>query len=126
VKRVAAGETVGYGGSWRAERPSLIAVVAAGYADGYFRACSFPGSADRAKVLVWGAYAPVVGRVSMDMITVDVTDVPSQGIVRGTMVELFGEGITVDDLARWSGSIAYEILTRLGSRYPRLYSAFDS
>jgi len=126
VKRVAAGETVGYGGSWRAERPSLIAVVAAGYADGYFRACSFPGSADQAKVLVCGGYAPVVGRVSMDMITVDVTDVPSQGIVRGTMVELFGEGITVDDLARWSGSIAYEILTRLGSRYPRLYSAFDS
>jgi alanine racemase len=126
VKHVAAGETVGYGGSWRAERPSLIAVVAAGYADGYFRACSFPGSAGQAKVLVCGAYAPVVGRVSMDMITVDVTDVPAQGIVRGTMVELFGERITVDDLARWSGSIAYEILTRLGSRYPRLYSAFDS
>jgi alanine racemase len=126
VKHVAAGETVGYGGSWRAERPSLIAVVAAGYADGYFRACSFPGSAGQAKVLVCGAYAPVVGRVSMDMITVDVTDVPAQGIVRGTMVELFGEAITVDDLARWSGSIAYEILTRLGSRYPRLYSAFDS
>jgi alanine racemase len=126
VKRVAAGDSVGYGGSWRAKRVSLIAVVAAGYADGYFRACSFPGSADQAKVVVCGSYAPVVGRVSMDMITIDVTDVPGQAIVRGTMVELFGEAITVDDLARWSGSIAYEILTRLGSRYPRLYSAFDS
>ena len=126
VKRVAAGETVGYGGSWRANRSSLIAVVAAGYADGYFRACSFPGSADQARVMVCGSYAPVVGRVSMDMITVDVTDVSGQAIVRGTLVELFGETITVDDLARWSGSIAYEILTRLGSRYPRLYSAFDS
>ena len=126
VKRVAAGDTVGYGGSWRAGRASLIAVVAAGYADGYFRACSFPGSADQAKVVVCGNSAPVVGRVSMDMITVDVTDVPGEAIVRGSMVELFGEGISVDDLARWSGSIAYEILTRLGSRYPRLYSAFDS
>lgn len=126
VKRVAAGETVGYGASWRADRPSLIAVVAAGYADGYFRACSFPGSANQAKVLVCGRYAPVVGRVSMDMITVDVTDVPGQAIVRGAMVEVFGEAISVDDLARWSGSIAYEVLTRLGSRYPRLYSAFDS
>ena len=126
VKRVAAGDTVGYGGSWRADRASLIAVVAAGYADGYFRACSFPGSADQAKVVVCGNSAPVVGRVSMDMITVDVTDVPGQAIVRGSMVELFGETISVDDLARWSGSIAYEVLTRLGSRYPRLYSAFDS
>jgi alanine racemase len=57
---------------------------------------------------------------------VDVTDVPGEAIARGSMVELFGEAISVDDLARWSGSIAYEILTRLGSRYPRLYSAFDS
>jgi alanine racemase len=126
VKRVAAGETVGYGGSWRADRPSLIAVVAAGYADGYFRACSFPGSTDRAKVLVCGSYAPVVGRVSMDMITVDVTDVPAQAIARGAMVELLGETITVDELAGWAGTIGYEILTRLGSRYPRLYSVFDS
>lgn len=126
VKRVAAGETVGYGGSWRADRASLIAVVAAGYADGYFRTCSFPGSTGQAKVAFCGNYAPVVGRVSMDMITVDVTDVPGQAIVRGSMVELFGEVIGVDDLARWSGSIAYEILTRLGSRYPRLYSASDS
>jgi alanine racemase len=126
VKRVEAGETVGYGGSWRAERASRIAVIAAGYADGYLRAASRPGGAGEARVWVKGRYAPVVGRVSMDMITVDVTDVPDHAIERGGLVELLGERITVDDLARWSGTIGYEILTRLGSRYPRLYSAFDS
>jgi alanine racemase len=67
----------------------------------------------------------VVGRVSMDMITADVTDV-LEPIDCGDMVELMGTNVTVDDIARWSGTIAYEILTRLGLRYHRLYSAFDS
>jgi alanine racemase len=125
VKSIGKGATVGYGGSWTARRPTQIAIIAAGYADGYPRACSSPAHAGAASVWVKGQFAPVVGRVSMDMITVDVTDVAGQ-IECGDMVELMGAHVTVDDIARWAGTIPYEILTRLGSRYPRLYSAFDS
>lgn len=125
VTAVEAGESVGYGGSWRAPRHSCIAIVSAGYADGYPRACS--SKFEKAVAAVWarGYLAPVVGRVSMDMITVDVTDMQPR-IGRGEMVELMGEHVTVDDLARWAGTIPYEILTRLGPRYLRRYSSFDS
>jgi alanine racemase len=125
LKRLKEGDSVGYGGNFRAARASLIGVVAAGYADGYPRACSF--QAGRAPALVWakGHFAPVVGRVSMDMMTVDMTDIPVQ-LKRGDMVELMGTHVTVDDLASWAGTLPYEILTRLGSRYARLYSDFDS
>jgi alanine racemase len=125
VKSTAAGENVGYGGTWRAKRETLVAVVAAGYGDGYPRQCSSSREGGPASVWVKGKFAPLIGRVSMDMITVDVTDIAEQ-IGRGDMVELMGMHVTVDNLARWAGTIPYEILTRLGSRYPRLYSAFDS
>jgi alanine racemase len=125
VKFLGAGESVGYGGSFVAERPSRIAVIAAGYADGYPRSCSALPKGGPASVWLAGRLAPLVGRVSMDMITADVTDVPGEPKV-GDMVELMGRHVGVDDIARWSGSISYEILTRLGSRYLRLYSAFDS
>lgn len=125
VKFLGSGESVGYGGGFVAERPSRIAVIAAGYADGYPRSCSALPKGGPASVWLGGRLAPVVGRVSMDMITVDVTDVPGEPKV-GDMVELMGRHVGVDDIARWSGSISYEILTRLGSRYLRLYSAFDS
>ena len=125
VKSLGAGERVGYGGVFVAGRPSRIAVIAAGYADGYPRSCSALPEGGPASVWMGGQLAPVVGRVSMDMITVDVTDVPGEPKV-GDMAELMGRHVGVDDIARWSGSIAYEILTRLGSRYLRLYSAFDS
>jgi alanine racemase len=126
VKSIGPGESVGYGGDWTAQRGTRIAIIAAGYADGYPRSCS-SSSADRERALVWvkGHFAPVVGRVSMDMITVDVTDIPGQ-IDRGELVELMGAHVTVDDLARWAGTIPYEVLTWLGSRYLRCYSSFDS
>jgi alanine racemase len=125
VKSVRAGERVGYGGSFVARRPSRIAVIAAGYADGYPRSCSALPEGGPASVWVGGQLAPLAGRVSMDMITADVTDVAGEPKV-GEMAELMGRHVGVDDIARWSGSIAYEILTRLGSRYIRLYSAYDS
>lgn len=116
LRTVEAGWTVGYGGSWRAERETRIATVAAGYADGYLRSLSSAG-----RVAVGGRLCNVVGRVSMDMITVDVSDVPAFDAVPGGMVEVLGPTVTPDAMADMAGTIGYELLTSLGSRYIRHY-----
>ncbi|CAN5513145.1 alanine racemase [soil metagenome] len=121
LRDVARGDTVGYGGTWTARRPSRIAVVAAGYADGYFRAAGSSDGTRGAEVIVAGKRCPVAGRISMDLLTVDVTDLPHNAARRGQMVTLIGDGITVDELAHHFGTIAYEVLTSLGSRYHRIY-----
>ena len=122
VREVPAGAAVGYGATWTAARPSRIAIVPVGYFDGYFRAVFRPDTNDPARVFVGGAFAPLAGPVSMDMITVDVTDIAGEKVQRGTKVELLGSNISVDDMARWAGTISYEVLTALGSRYARVYS----
>ena len=109
VKHVRAGETVGYGGTWRAERDTRMAVVAAGYGDGYPRSV---GSG--APVLVDGRRAPLIGRVSMDMITVDVTDHP--GVATGDPVVLWGDGVPVEEIARHAGTIPYELICGVSQR----------
>lgn len=126
VRHIAVGEAVGYGAEWRAERPSRIGVIGVGYGDGFPRALSRGSPDDPAQVYVAGHFAPVVGRISMDLITIDLTDVPDQAVRRGARVELLGDHITVDDVAHWAGTIPYEILTGLGSRFSRLYSEFES
>jgi alanine racemase len=109
IKSVPAGETVGYGGTWRAPRDTRMAVVAAGYGDGYPR--SVPSGTP---VLVNGRHAPLVGRVSMDMLTVDVTDL---GIVAiGDPVVLWGEGLPVEEIAVRAGTIPYEIVCGVSQR----------
>ena len=118
TRRVAAGTPVGYAGTWVAPRPSTIAVLPLGYADGYHRLAS-----NRAQVLVRGRRAPVAGRVCMDHTMVDVTDA---GEVRaGDPVVLFGSqdgaSIWADELAGWVETIAYEVLTSVGKRVPRVY-----
>lgn len=118
VRDVAAGDGVGYGATWRADRQSRIAIIGVGYADGLMRAMSWP-----AKICIAGQMAPIVGRVSMDMITIDVTDMDPEHICRGTKAELLGANIGVDDWARWSGTLSYEILTSLGRRYAKVYSS---
>ncbi len=124
VREVAARDGVGYGATWRAEKPSRIAIVGVGYADGLLRAMSWPAQQEGpAKVFIDGQMAPIIGRVSMDMITIDVTDLDADQVGRGTNVELLGTNITVDDWARWSGTIGYEILTSLGRRYAKVYSS---
>lgn len=112
VRELQAGEVVGYGNSWQAERDSLIATVSGGYADGILRSISNAGT-------LWAGEVPcpLVGRVSMDLITVDVTDlaeVPSH-------LSILAPHQTVDQLAAIAGTIGYEILTSLGSRYRRRY-----
>ncbi len=118
IKRIAAGQPVGYGCTWRAPRDSQIAVLPLGYADGYARALS-----NEADVLIGGRRCPVVGRVSMDAITVDVTDLDSVAV--GDETVLIGaqgeERVTVEELAERSQSIVEETLARLTCRLPRIY-----
>lgn len=116
------GESVGYGATWTARRPTRLAVVSAGYADGYFRAGGSNDGTRGADVVVAGTRCPVAGRISMDLLAVDITDLPSHaGVRRGHLATLIGEGITVDELAHHFGTIGYEVLTSLGGRYNRIY-----
>ncbi len=126
VRHLSPGEATGYGQAWRAERPSRIAVLGVGYGDGYPRKLCGPGGTGPAQVLIGGHFAPVVGRVSMDMITVDVTDTPDEFVRPGVRAEVMGDNISVDEVARWAETIPYEILTGLGMRFARLYSLVDS
>ncbi len=114
LRELAIGESVGYGATWVAARPTRLAIVAAGYADGFPRSCP-----SGTPVLVNGCRASLVGRVSMDMITVDVTDIPSVDI--GDPVVLWGADLSVDEIARSAGTIGYELLCRVTARVPRVY-----
>ncbi|HBM89154.1 MAG TPA: alanine racemase [Rhodobiaceae bacterium] len=122
VKSIETGAQVGYGATFTAQRPTRIATIASGYADGYFRALGSPDGSG-ASVTIDGHPAPVIGRVSMDMITVDVTDLPPDVPKRGCFAELIGKSVTVGDLARAAGTVGYEVLTRLGYRYHRTYTS---
>ena len=108
--------TVGYGATHRVTRPSRIATVAVGYGDGYPRQLG-----NRGHGYIGGALVPIVGRVSMDLTTFDVSDVPESAAQPGMMVELIGDIHTVDDVAHEADTIGYEILTNLGKRYQRRY-----
>jgi len=121
IRNIERGDTVGYGGTWTARRPTRIAIVSAGYADGYFRAASANDGTRGAEVVVAGRRCPVAGRISMDLMAIDITDLPPKAVRRGHMVTLIGEGITVDELAHHFGTIGYEVLTSLGRRYARIY-----
>jgi alanine racemase len=126
IRNIERGETVGYGGTWTARRPTRLAIVSAGYADGYFRAASANDGTRGAEVVVAGKRCPIAGRVSMDLIAVDVTDLEKNAARRGHLVTLLGEGITVDELAHHFGTIGYEVLTSLGSRYARVYKGGEA
>lgn len=112
TREVAAGEIVGYSGTWRAEGPTLIATVAAGYADGLMRTLS-----GQATLWAGDIACPLIGRVSMDLITVDIShldEVPEE-------LDILGPHQSADDLADVAGTIGYEVMTSLGSRYDRQY-----
>jgi alanine racemase len=121
------GETVSYGGTYQLSRDSRLAIVAAGYADGYLRSLSGSGvplrqaEKDGAFGFVAGRKVPVVGRITMDLTIFDVTDIPAAEIRTGDYVELFGPNMPLDDVARAAGTIGYELLTGLGLRYERRY-----
>jgi alanine racemase len=121
TREAAAGETAGYDATWTARRPSRLAIIGAGYADGVPVSASASAHKAAGEAVIGGVRCPFVGRVSMDYVILDVTDAPLQAAQRGGWAEILGDVIGVDDLARRAGVIGYEILTRLGRRYARRY-----
>jgi len=116
TRTVQAGDIVGYGAHFTATGPTRIATISIGYADGWLRSLSSRGHA-----FIDGVRVPVVGNVSMDSITLDVSGIPEARVAPGQPVELLGPHQTVDDVALDAGTIGYEVLTRLGSRFHRSY-----
>jgi alanine racemase len=126
LRRAARGETIGYGATQRLERDSLIAIAGAGYADGVLRAASGSGVPMRQLEPVPGGCiaghnVPVIGRISMDLTAYDVSDVPVVDIEKAKWIEIFGAHCSIDAFARASGTIGYEVLTRLSNRLTRRY-----
>jgi alanine racemase len=121
VRLVPKGDSVGYGAAFTTTRPSRLAIVAVGYADGYARAAGAIKGRPGADAIVAGKRCPLVGRVSMDLMAIDVTDLPEGSARRGDFATLVGGGIGVDEIGAASGTIGYEVLTNLGRRYHRIY-----
>jgi alanine racemase len=118
IRDVDLGMTVGYGATHQFRGRSRLAVIGVGYADGIFRSLG-----NRGAVFVAGERAPIVGRISMDLMTADIGHLPLSAVRVGDPVEIIGPHQSVDDLARDAGTIGYEILTALGNRYRRRYHA---
>lgn len=115
LKRIPVGDTVGYGGKWKAKVPSVIATVRIGYADGYDRLLGN----GKGKMMIRTKLAPVIGVVAMDMLMLDVTHIAD--VQEGDEVIVFGEGLPVQQLAKWADTIPYEILTGISQRVKRVY-----
>jgi alanine racemase len=115
TRRLAPGDTVSYGATWCAAQPTTVATIAAGYADGFPRAT---GRGQR-HVEVGGRAVPIVGRVAMDMIMVAIAD--DHTVLPGDVATIWGGMVSLDEQAQASGTVAYELLTMLGSRVPRRY-----
>ncbi len=131
IRDAAEGQSVGYGASETLKRDSRIAYLSVGYADGYHRSISNSGVPMRSvNGSVQGAYRgvllPGIGRISMDLMAFDVTDIPENQIGPGSWIELFGPTVALDNVARAAGTIGYELLTGLGHRYARTYLGTDA
>ena len=121
VRRLRAGERIGYGGTFTCPRDMRVGVVLAGYADGVDRRLSPAPGAPPFRVGIGGHRAPLVGRVSMDMSVVDLSEVPEADAPPGAAVEIFGPRAPVEAMAEGAGTIPYEIFTGIGRRVPRHY-----
>jgi alanine racemase len=126
VRDARGGESVGYNGQWTARDPRRLATLSVGYADGYPRAASATDAKLDAKALggeaiVAGRRCPFAGRVSMDLLSVDVTALPAGAVQRGDLATLIGDDLGIDEVGARAGTIGYEILTSLGRRYARAY-----
>jgi alanine racemase len=121
IRSVARDQTIGYGATWTARRNSRIAVVAAGYADGLLRSASASDERPGGSAIIAGNRCPIVGRISMDLMTVDISDLPDRAVHRGGVATLIGGELSIDDVAAAAGTIGYEVLTRLGARCHVVY-----
>jgi alanine racemase len=126
LRTVPDAETVGYSGHWTAEGRRRIATICLGYGDGYLRSASGTNLRPGGEAVVAGVRCPIAGRISMDLVTLDVSAVPEGAIKRGDLVTFIGDGITVDDVGGRAGTIGYEFLTSLGRRYARRYKGQSS
>lgn len=116
INRIADASSVGYGATYTAKQGDVIATVAVGYADGLMRSMGNKG-----KCYIQNYEAPIVGRISMDLITIDITNMPEIFQKVGQDVEIIGNHYTISDAAKAAGTIEYELLTRLGNRFERIY-----
>jgi alanine racemase len=121
VREAKSGTSVGYGARLHLARDSRLAIISAGYADGILRAAGSSDNKKGADAIVAGTRCSVAGRISMDLLAIDVTEVPADKVKRGDLVTLLGDGISVDDLAGHARTIGYEVLTSLGPRWKRIY-----
>ena len=122
VRHVKKGDTVGYAATFTAARQSRLAIVAVGYADGYLRAAGAGKGKPAAELIVAGKRCPIVGRISMDVLAVDVSDLPDGAARRGHFATMIGGELSLEAVAAASGTINYEVLTSLGRRYHRHYT----
>ncbi len=122
VRQIKKGDTVGYGAAITASRPSRLAIVAIGYADGYARAAAAAKGKPALDVIIAGRRCPLVGRISMALFVADVGDLPDGGARRGDFATLIGGDISLEEVAAATGTINYEVLTSLGRRYQRIYA----
>ncbi len=120
VRGLRKGETVGYSATWKAPRDSRIAILAAGYRDGIPRKLSSSKPEGLAQVWLGNRRCPIIGRVSMDMMCVDVS--AAKNVLVGDEAEIFGKHISIDEAAGWASTISYELFTHLGTRYARTYA----
>jgi len=121
VRSIEPGVSVGYNGQWIAKRPTRLATLLAGYADGLPRAAGATNERTGAEVIIAGRRCPLVGRISMDLCVADVSDLPDGAPRAGDLAEILGEEIGVDELGARSGVIGYNVLISLGPRYRRTY-----
>ena len=121
VRTIERGETIGYGATWTAKRLSRIAVAALGYADGLLRAGSGTDRERGGAAIIAGTRCPFAGRISMDLVCIDISDLHDGVVHRGDIATFIGAGITIDDIGAAADTIGYEILTRLGERCERIY-----
>jgi alanine racemase len=121
IRKILRDETVGYGATWTAKRDSRIAIAALGYADGVMRGGSGTDHRQGGAAIVAGRRCPIAGRISMDLVCIDVTDLPDGAVHRGDAATLIGRDLTIDDVAAAAGTIGYEILTRLSARSHLVY-----
>jgi len=122
IRHVHEGETIGYGGAQTARRPSRIAILSGGYSDGIPRLAGSSDTRAGADAIIAGVRCPSIGRVSMDLMAIDITDLPEDAVKAGDWATLLGDGLSVDDLAVHAHTIGYEILTSLGRRYDRRWT----
>jgi len=121
IRTLNSGASVGYGASYRVSKATRVATVGLGYADGYLRSLS-----NCSWVFFNGVRLPVIGRISMDYITIDITKIANEKIKTGDFIEIIGDKFTLDDLATVANTVPHEVLTRLGTRHHRIYRNTDN